>query len=264
MSNHNGRKLAIITGASSGIGLELARLCAQNGFDLLIAADQPEIAQAAEELRGLGAAVEALQVDLATLEGVDRLCGLAQGRPVDALLANAGHGLGRSFLEQDFADIRHVIDTNITGTIYLIQKVLRGMAARNRGRILITGSIAGHMPGPFQAVYHGSKAFVDSFAAALRNELKETEITITCLQPGATDTEFFARADMLDTKVGQQEKDDPADVAKAGFEAMMKGEGEVVSGWKNKVQVAMSGVMPTGNLAEMNRAQNEPGTAENA
>jgi short-subunit dehydrogenase len=106
--------------------------------------------------------------------------------------------------------------------------------------------------------------FVDSFAAALRNELKDTEITITCLQPGATDTEFFARADMLDTKVGQQEKDDPADVAKAGFEAMMKGDGEVVSGWKNKVQVAMSGVMPTSNLAEMNRELNEPGTAKNA
>lgn len=264
MSNHNGCQFAIVTGASSGIGLELARLCAQNGFDLLIAADQPDIAQAQQELRALGAAVEALQVDLATLEGVDRLYSLAQGRPVDALLANAGHGLGRSFLEQDFANIRHVIDTNITGTVYLVQKVLRDMTARNRGRILITGSIAGHMPGPFQAVYHGSKAFVDSFAAALRNELKETEITITCLQPGATDTEFFARADMLDTKVGQQEKDDPADVAKAGFEAMMKGEGEVVSGWKNKVQVAMAGVMPTGNLAEMNRAQNEPGTAENA
>ena len=257
--NDNGRQFAIVTGASSGIGLELARLCAQNGYDLLIAADQPEITQAAQELRSLGASVEALQVDLATLEGVDRLYDLAHGRPVDALLANAGHGLGRSFLEQDFADIRHVIDTNITGTVYLIQKVLRAMVARNQGRILITGSIAGHMPGPFQAVYHGSKAFVDSFAAALRNELKDTEITITCLQPGGTDTNFFARADMLDTKMGQQEKDDPADVAKAGFEAMLKGEGEVVSGWKNKVQVAMSGVMPTGNLAEMNRSLNEPG-----
>ena len=200
-------------------------------------------------------------MDLATLEGVDRLYGLAQGRPVDALLANAGHGLGGSFLEQDFAGIRHVIDTNITGTVYLIQKVLRDMIARNRGRILITGSIAGQMPGPFHAVYHGSKAFVDSFAAALRNELKDAEITVTCLLPGGTDTEFFARAGMLDTKLGQQEKDDPADVAKAGFEAMMKGEGEVVSGWKNKLQVAMSGVMPTANLAEMNRAQNEPGSA---
>jgi len=256
------RKFAIVTGASSGIGYELAKLCAQDGFDLLIAADEAEINEAAQELQALGSTVEAVQVDLATLEGVDRLYAAAQGRPVDALLANAGRGLGRSFLEQDFTDIRHVIDTNITGTVYLVQKVLAEMASRGKGRILITGSIAGHMPGPFQAVYHGTKAFVDSFAAALRNEMKETEITITCLQPGGTETEFFARADMLDTKMGTQEKDDPADVAKAGFEAMQKGEAEVVTGWKNKAQVAMAGVMPTGALAEMNRKLNEPGTAK--
>ncbi len=238
----NGRLLAIVTGASSGIGYHLARLCAENGFDLLIAADQPEINQAAQDLRRLGITVEAVQIDLSTTEGVDRLYAAAQGRPIAALLANAGHGLGRSFLEQDFAEIKHVIDTNITGTVYLVQKVLGEMAARNQGRIMMTGSIAGHMPGPFQAVYHGTKAFVDSFAAALRNELKDTEITVTCLQPGATATEFFARADMLDTKIGTQEQDDPVDVAKAGFEAMMKGQGEVVTGWKNKAQVAMAGV----------------------
>src|SRR5215213_3046100 len=175
----NGRLFAIVTGASSGIGYELARLCAQNGYDLLIAADQPEIHVVAQELQALGVHVDAELVDLATLEGVDRLYAAAQGRPVDALLANAGHGLGHSFLEQDFADVKHVIDTNITGTIYLVQKVLREMAQRNQGRILITGSVAGHMPGPFQAVYHGSKAFVDSFAASIRNELKDTEITVT-------------------------------------------------------------------------------------
>lgn len=132
------------------------------------------------------------------------------------------------------------------------------MRMRNQGRILITGSIAGHMPGAYQAVYHGSKAFIDSFAAALRNELKETEITVTCLQPGATETEFFERAGMLDTKVGQQKKDDPADVAKTGFEAMMAGEGDVVSGFKNKVQVAMTGVMSQDRLAEQSRKINEP------
>jgi uncharacterized protein len=258
----NGRPFAIVTGASSGIGRELAKLCAQNGYDLLIAADQPEIHEAAQELRTFGGQVEAQQVDLATLAGVDRLYTAAQGRPVDALLANAGHGLGRSFLEQDFADIKHVIDTNITGTIYLVQKVLREMVRRTEGRVLITGSIAGHMPGPFQAVYHGSKAFVDTFAASIRNELKDTEVTVTCLQPGGTDTDFFARADMLDTKIGTQEKDDPADVAKAGFEAMLKGQGDVVTGWKNKAQVAMSAVTPVGTKAEMFRKYNEPGTAE--
>lgn len=257
-----GRLFAIVTGASSGIGRELAKLCAQNGYDLLIAADEPEIHEAAQELRTFGGQVEAQQVDLATLAGVDRLYAAAQGRPVDALLANAGHGLGRSFIEQDFTDIKHVIDTNVTGTIYLVQKVLREMASRNQGRILITGSIAGHMPGPFQAVYHGSKAFIDTFAASIRNELKDTAITVTCLQPGGTDTEFFARADMLDTKIGTQEKDDPADVAKAGFEAMLKGEGDVVAGWKNKAQVAMASVTPVGAKAEMFRKYNEPGTAE--
>src|SRR4051812_27211089 len=199
---------ALVTGASSGIGYELAKLCAEDGFDLLIAADQPEIEDVAQELRASGAKVDAVQVDLATLEGVDRLYAATNGRPVDVLLANAGHGLGHSFLEQNFGEIKHVIDTNITGTVYLLHKVVRDMQRRNHGRVLITGSIAGYLPGPYQAVYHGTKAFVDSFAVALRNELKETEITITCLEPGPTETDFFARADMLDTKVGQQKKDD--------------------------------------------------------
>jgi len=137
----NTRQFAVVTGASSGIGYELAKLCAQNGFDLLIAADQPELERAAQDFRALGVKVDAVQVDLATLEGVDKLYSAAQGRKVDALLANAGHGLGHSFLEQDFAEIKHVIDTNITGTIYLLHKVVRDMRVRNQGRILITGSI---------------------------------------------------------------------------------------------------------------------------
>lgn len=256
-----GHPFAIVTGASSGIGYELAKLCAQNGFDMLIAADQPEIQKTAQDLRSLGVSVDAIQVDLATQEGVDRLYAAAHGRSVDALLANAGHGLGHSFLDQDFDDIKHVIDTNITGTVDLLHKVVRDMRARNQGCVLITGSIAGHIPGPFQAVYHGTKAFVDSFAVALRNELKETNITVTCLQPGATETEFFERAGLMDTKVGQQKKDDAADVAKVGFEAMLKGEGDVVSGFKNKVQVAMSGVMSEDSLAEQGRKINEPGSA---
>ncbi|HYY97129.1 MAG TPA: SDR family NAD(P)-dependent oxidoreductase [Pyrinomonadaceae bacterium] len=257
----NTRPLAIVTGASSGIGYELAKLCAENGFDLVVAADTP-IEGAAQEFRALGAQVDALETDLATTEGVDRLYAAVKGRPVDALLANAGHGLGRAFLDQDFEDVRHVIDTNITGTVYLIQKVGRDMRARNKGRILITGSIAGFMPGSFQAVYNGTKAFIDSFSFALRNELKETEITVTCLMPGATDTEFFERADMLDTKVGTQEKDDPAKVARDGFDAMMAGESDVVSGWKNKIQTTVANVTPNEMLAEQHRKMAEPGTAE--
>jgi uncharacterized protein len=254
------RPLALVTGASAGIGYELARICAQNGFDLVIAADQPEISKAAQDFRALGAQVEAVEADLATTHGVDRLYAAARGRPVDALLANAGHGLGGAFLDQDFEQARHVVDTNVTGTIYLIQKVGRDMRARGAGRILITGSIAGFTPGAFQAVYNGTKAFIDSFSFALRNELKDSGVTVTCLMPGATETEFFERAGMEDTKIGQSKKDDPADVAQTGFDAMMKGEGDVVSGWKNKLQTAIASVTPAGILAEQHRKQAEPGS----
>ncbi|MBB3017982.1 short-subunit dehydrogenase [Microvirga lupini] len=256
------RPLAVVTGASTGIGYELAKLCAQNGHDLLIAADQAAIHNAAKDFEALGAAVDAVEVDLATIEGVDQLYAAIRGRPVGALLANAGHGLGHAFLDQDFAQARHVIDTNITGTIYLIHKVGQDMRARGEGRILITGSIAGFMPGSFQAVYNGTKAFIDSFSFALRNELKDTGVTVTCLMPGATDTEFFERADMMDTQVGQDKKDDPADVAKVGFDAMMRGDGDVVSGWKNKFTTVLASVTPAGMLAEQHRKMAEPGSGK--
>lgn len=257
------RPFAIVTGASSGIGYELAKQCAEHEFDLLIAADEPAIQQAAAGLRREGCGeVVAVQADLATAEGVGRLFSAAKGRRVDALLANAGRGLGHAFLDQDFADIRQVIDTNITGTLDLIQRVGQGMRALGHGRILITGSIAGFMPGTYSAVYNGTKAFIDSFAFALRAELKDSGVTVTCLMPGATETEFFERADMLDTKVGRQKKDDPADVARVGFDAMMKGEGDVVSGWKNKLRSAIANVMPAGVLAEQHRKMAEPGSAD--
>ena len=255
------RPLAIVTGASTGIGYELAKLAVENGHDLVIAADQPEIQQAAQDFRAMGAEVEAIEVDLSTTDGVDRLYEMVRGRPVEVLCANAGHGLGHGFLDQDFTEARHVVDTNITGTIYLIHKVGRDMRSRNKGRILVTGSIAGFMPGSFQAVYNGTKAFINSFAFALRNELKDTEVTVTDLMPGATETEFFERADMEDTKVGSGKKDDPAMVAEVGWKAMMKGEGDVVAGWKNKLQSAIANVTPAGMLAEQHRKQAEPGSA---
>src|SRR5690606_39211644 len=152
-------------------------LCAQNGYDLVVCADRPEIQQAAREFEELGVSAHAVEADLATAGGVDKLLGAITGRPVDVLLANAGHGLGGAFLDQDFEDVQHVINTNITGTIYLIQKIGRLMRTRGKGRILITGSIAGFIPGSFSAVYNGTKAFIDSFSFALRNELKETEVT---------------------------------------------------------------------------------------
>jgi len=151
-----------------------------------------------------------------------------------------------------------VIDTNVTGTVYLLQKVARDMRARGEGRILITGSIAGFMPGTFQAIYNGTKAFLDSFSFALRAELKESGVTVTCLMPGATETEFFERADMMDTKIGQSKKDDPADVARTGYDAMMRGDGDVVSGWMNKLRTAIASVTPSAVLAEMHRGMAQP------
>jgi short-subunit dehydrogenase len=263
-SSTNGRPLAMVTGASTGIGYELAILCAKEGYDLIVAADEPRIEEAAKQFQNYGVEVHAVQADLATREGVDKFYDAAQGRSVDALLANAGHGLGGGFLDQDFEDVKHVIDTNITGTIYLIQKVGRDMRARKQGRILITGSVAGYTPGTYNAVYNASKAFIDSFSFALRAELKneDANVTVTCLMPGATETEFFERAGMEDTEVGQSKKDDPVDVAKVGFEAMMKGEGDVVSGFKNKVMTTVASVTPAGMLAEQHRKKAEPGSAK--
>lgn len=252
--------LAIVTGASSGIGLELARLAAADGFDLIVAADTPLI-NASAELAKLGVEVRNVETDLSTFAGVDRLLDAAGGRPIDLLVANAGHGLGRAFLDQTPAEWRHVIDTNVTGTVYLVHQVARAMVARGEGRILITGSIAGHMAGAFQAVYNGTKAFIDSFADALVNELRDSEVTVTCLRPGATDTRFFERADLKDTKVGTMKKDDPADVAKTGWDAMKKGERSVIHGLHNKAQVAMASVLGGGVSAEMHRHMAEPGTA---
>jgi short-subunit dehydrogenase len=256
-------KLAVVTGASTGIGYELAIQCAKHGYDLLVAADEKKINEAADVFRKEGVKVDAVVADLATTEGCDTLYAAIGGRAVDALLANAGRGLGHAFLDQNWSDIRNVIDTNVTGTVYLLQKIARDMRKRNSGRILITGSIAGFIPGTYQAVYNASKAFLDSFSFALRAELKDTAITVTCLMPGATETDFFERADMMDTKVGTQKKDDPADVAKTGFEAMMNGEGDVVSGWQNKLQTAIASITPAGMLAEQHRKMAAPGTAKN-
>jgi len=258
------RRFAIVTGASTGIGFELAKCCARNGFDLLIAADEPEIEIAATEVRSLGASVRTVQADLSTTEAVDKLYDASKqiGRPVDALLANAGRGLGRAFLNQDFKQARRVIDTNITGTVYRIHRIGNEMRRRNAGRILITGSIAGFTPGTFQAVYNASKAFLDSFSFALREELRDTRVTVTCLMPGATETKFFERADMMDTNVGTTKKDNPADVAKVGFDAMMRGDGDVVTGFKNKIQSAVASITPAAMLAKQHRKMAEPGTAK--
>ena len=252
------RPLAVVTGASTGIGFELALQCATNGFDLVVAADEPGIAAAAQSMRQGSQEVIAVEADLATVEGNNRLLEAVNGRPIDALLANAGRGLGRAFANQDWADIRRVIDTNVTGTTYLLRKVVPDMKDRGEGRILIVGSIAGFIPGTFQAVYNGTKAYLNSLAFALREELMESGVTVTVLEPGPTETEFFRRADMLDTPVGQSSKDDAKTVAELGFGAMMKGDSDVVSGWKNKVQSTVANVTPNELLAKSHRKMAEP------
>jgi len=249
-------KFAIITGASTGIGLHLAKLAADNGYELLLAADTPFT-----ETPGRA---QTLEVDLSTTDGVDRLIAATNGRQIDLLCANAGHGLGRAFLDQDVKDWRHVVDTNITGTAYLLQTVLKQMVARNDGKVLVTGSVAGYIPGAFQAVYNGTKAFVDSFVAAIQNEIKDSDgVTITNLMPGPVDTEFFERGDMMDTSVGTDpKKSDPADVAKDGWDALMAGKASVFSGLKTKIQGTLANVTPAAVLAEQHRNMAEPGTAE--
>jgi short-subunit dehydrogenase len=252
----------VITGASTGIGLELAKLAAKDGTSLLLVADT-DLSQGEAAARAAGAQdVETLQVDLATDEGVEQVIAKIGDRPVSALLANAGHGLGKAFLDQDWKEARHVIDTNVVGTVHLIHAVGQQMRARDNGRILVTGSIAGHIPGSFQLVYNSTKAFIDDFCNGLSNELKNTNVVVTCLEPGPVDTEFFKRADMMDTSAATGSKSDPADVAKDGYKAMLSGDLQITSGFMNKVQSFFADILPDEMMAQMHRRMAEPGSGK--
>jgi uncharacterized protein len=266
MDSTSSRPLALVTGASSGIGLELARQFAENGFDLVIAAEDDAIADAARELEDGDVRVDAVQVDLAYGDGVERLYQhvSATGRPLAGVALNAGVGAGGAFATGTrLEDELRVIDLNVRSTVHLAKLVVRDMVANGEGRILFTSSIASTMPGSFQAVYNASKSFVQSFALALRNELDDTGVTVTSLMPGPTETEFFERADMLDTKVGTSDKDDPADVARDGFEALMAGKERVVSAsLSTKAQGRLGRLMPDSAKAAMHRRMAEPGSAE--
>jgi short-subunit dehydrogenase len=266
MNDTSNRRLAVVTGASSGIGYELARQFAEHGFDLLINSSSERIRDAEQSLRDLGVQVESVEADLATYDGVEDLCIAIKdtGRTVDAIAINAGVGVSGDFARETDLDAElNLIGLNVVAPVHLAKRVLKDMIARGEGRILFTSSIAGTMPGPFDAVYNASKAFLTSFAQALRNELKDTQVTITVLMPGATDTEFFHRAGMEDTKLGASEKDDPAEVAREGYEALMAGKDHVVAGsFKNKVQAAAGHALPDPVMAEMHRKQAEPGSAK--
>lgn len=177
-------------------------------------------------------------------------------------MANVGRGLGHGFLDQAPEEAQKVVDTNISGILLLVHHLGNAMRKRVAGRILFTGSIAGFIPGAYQAVYNGSKAFINSFSHALREELKDSGITVTCLMPGPTDTDFFKHTGLTDTSSGQGSKDDPADVARIGFDAMMDGEGDVVAGWKNKMTSALANVTPAGMLAKQHADMTRPGSAD--
>ncbi len=253
-----GRKLAVVTGASAGIGLELAHCAADDGCDLIVAADEDAIETAAATLRQKGVQVEPVKVDLGTEHGVDALWDRLKGRPVDYLMANAGRGLGDAFLAQDWDEIEAMMHVNITGTTSLVHRMAQRMRSESRGRILITGSIAGLMPGSYQAVYNATKAYLDTLSWGIRDELEGSGVTVTCLMPGPTDTEFFSRARMQDTPVGKKDKDDPAMVARTGYKAMLAGSSGVTSGFMNKVQATLAGVIPDSVLAKMHRDMAEP------
>jgi short-subunit dehydrogenase len=266
METSSARPLALVTGASSGIGLELARQFAQNGFDLVLAAEDDELTEAARRVKSSGATVEAVRVDLATSEGVDELWRRVSedSRPLAAAALNAGVGAGGAFTDIDLDDELRLIDLNVRSTVHLAKHVVRHMVGRNEGRILFTSSIGATQPGAFHAVYNASKSFVQSFALALREELKDTQVTVTSLMPGPTDTEFFERADLEDTRVGASEgKDDPEDVARQGFEAMMNGEEQIVAGSLTTKLMGRSGrFVPDSVKAAMHRKMAEPGSAK--
>ena len=249
------RPLAVVTGASTGIGYHLARCAAADGHDLIIVARGEEIEARAAELAEYGVAVEAVRADLGTAEGCDTLMARLEARAVALFMANAGSGLGGAFLDQDYMKAKQVIDLNCVGTARLLHDIGRGMRARGSGRILVTGSIVDRIPGPFNAVYNASKAFIDSLAYALRNELKDSGVTVTVLMPGLTDTEFFGDAGMDGSNAAESKmKDDPEDVARDGYRAMLAGKSGVVGGnFGNRVQHALAGVLPDTLLAEMHR-----------
>ena len=264
MSETTQKPFAVVTGGSNGIGLELAKQFAEHGYDLLLAAEPDGLTQAAQDIQSLGVSVDTLAVDLATHDGVHQLIDKIQsgGRPVDAIAINAGVGVGGDFVNgTDLDEELNMINLNVVSTVHLAKHVLKDMVARGSGHVLFTASVASIMPAPFEAVYGATKAFIFSFSEALRNELKDTGVVVTALLPGPTETNFFHRADMDDTTVGVSKKDDPADVARDGFNALMAGKDKVIAGsLKTKVQGVVAELLQPTASAQMHRKMSEPGS----
>jgi short-subunit dehydrogenase len=257
----NQQKTALITGATSGIGKELAKLFANDQYNLLIVArDQGELDSTAGELSASGIKVETFAKDLSKTDEVFALCQEIGNRQVDVLVNDAGQGVYGLFKDNDIERELDIINLNICATVILTKHVVQQMATRGEGKVLNLGSIASKLPGPWQAVYHATKAFVLSFTTAIRQELKDSGITFTVLMPGVTDTDFFNKAGMNESRI-VQDKDmmsDPADVAKDGYEALMSGDDRIISGFKNKVMINMGNMTPDSVVAKMMEEMQEP------
>ncbi len=256
-------KLAVVTGASNGIGFNLAKVFAENGYDLIINAEDSAIQTAASELQALGVNVTPVQADLATFDGCKQFWQQVEssGRALDAIAINAGVGVGGLFAETDLEKEINIVRLNVESTVHIAKYAVQKMTKQGSGKILITSSIAAEMVAPKEAVYAASKAFDLSFAKSLRYELKDTGISVTALQPGPTDTNFFNRADLSDTKVGTEGKKDsnPYDVAKQGFKALMDGDEHVYSAsLGTKIQGALAGIAPEAVVAKMHEKMTAP------
>jgi len=253
-------KLAVVTGASSGIGRILARLAAEDGHDLIVCADEETVHDAAEEFEQAGARVGSHVVDLATRGGVEEFLRIIGDREIDLFFANAGRALGHAFHEQEWRKIDRLIDLNVMQTTILLHRVAARMHAR--GRILVTGSIGGFVPGPYDAVYNATKAYLDSLCYALQDEWEDSPVTLTCLMPGPVETPIFHRDEneLSEAPIaGSDSKSDPEKVAREGYEALMKGERSVVPGLGPKLAAMLSGLVPGGVQARVHRHGADPG-----
>ena len=257
------RPLALVTGASSGIGYELARKLAERGYDLIMVAENADkLGDAVTTLSEIDEStqVEAVHADLSQREGVTKVYEAVRAlqRPVDLLCANAGVGVYGGFSEEtDLEEEIALINLNVTSQVHLIKLISRDMLAGRGGDILITSSVAGVLPGPRMAVYAASKAFLRSFGQAIRNELKDKGVNVTVLMPGPTDTEFFERAQMQGTVVDESAKQDPSEVAEAAIKALSEGDDHVVPGLKNKLQIGAAKLMTDEAKAKVHGKQTQ-------
>jgi hypothetical protein len=258
---------ALVTGGTSGIGYELVKLLAKDGYNLIVVArTERDLIQVANEVKKHGVDVITIAKDLFEIENSFELYNEVKTKniTVEILVNDAGQGQYGEFVDTDIRRELDIINLNISSLTVLTKLFLKDMVTRGSGKILNLSSIASKTPGPWQSVYHGTKAYVQSFTEAIRGEVKDSGITITALLPGATATDFFNKADMQQSKIVVEGKlDDAAKVAKDGYDALMSGDDMVVSGVKNKIQVAMSNVTPDSSLADKMKKQQAPVTSGN-